>query len=163
MTESNRILVWAEEYFAAQSNSKIINTQKILQTSYSTVYKIQTNQGDFYLKQTPKDLFLEPDVISFLNMRQCMNVPKFVAKNDLLNCFLMTSCGNESLRHMFKGKAEINQIGQGIHNFTKIQRALENSLSDMLSIQIPDWRLKKIPYLPSSYSRRTTITRRWYD
>lgn len=147
MTESKHILLWAEGYFATQSNLKTINTQKILQTSYSMVYKIQTEQGDFYLKKTPKDLFLEPDVISFLNVRHCMNVPKFVAKNDLLNCFLMTSCGNESLRHLFKGQAETNQIGQGINNFTKIQRVLENSLSDMQSIQIPDWRLNKFPHL----------------
>lgn len=147
MNESNRILLWAEDCLASQKNLKIINTQKIVQTSYSAVYKIQTNQGDFYLKKTPKDLFLEPDVINFLNMRHCMNVPNFVAKNDLLNCFLMTSCGNESLRHLFKGNAEINQIGQGINNFTKIQRALENNLSDMLSIQMPDWQLNKFPLL----------------
>lgn len=128
MTESNRILLWAEEYLATQNHLKTINTQKIIQTSYSAVYKIQTETRDFYLKKIPKDLFSEPDVISYLNMRHCMNVPKFVAKNALLNCFLMTSCGDESLRHLFKGKAEINQIKQGINNFTKIQRGCLRNL-----------------------------------
>lgn len=147
MPELNPILLWAEEYLTSNRKLKSINSKKILQTSYSTVYKIQTEQDDFYLKSTPKDLFLEPDVIDFLNIRQCMNVPKLVAKNELLNCFLMTSCGNETLRQLFKGKFEINLLRQGINNFTRIQRTLEKNLPEMLSIQIPDWRLQKFPSL----------------
>src|SRR5579863_7025516 len=120
MDESNRILSWAEEYLKKYRNLEIKNTEKILQTSYSIVYKIETELGTFYLKKTPQGLFNEPDVINFLNARNCRHVPKLVAKNDLLNCFLMTSCGDESLRHLFKGKIEINLLRLGIHNFTKI-------------------------------------------
>lgn len=149
MTEINAILLWAEEYLRTQVKLKIRQVQKILQTSYSIVYKIQTSKEDFFLKKIPVDLFLEPDVIHFLNIHHCMNIPRFVAKNESLTCFLMTSCGDISLRNLFKGKFDINLLKQGIHNFTKIQRLLENNLPEMFSVQIPDWRLKKFPFLYS--------------
>lgn len=147
MNESTQILSWAEEYLTTYKNLKIINNQIISQRSYSTVYKIQTDQEVFYLKKTPKDLFLEPAVISFLNTQHCGHIPKMIAKNDELNCFLMTSCGDETLRHLFKGKVDLNRLRQGINNFTEIQRALENNVLEMLSFGIPDWRLNKFPLL----------------
>lgn len=153
----NQILVWAEEYLATDGKTKTINSKKILQTSYSTVYKIQTEHRDFYLKRIPDDLFSEPDVINFLNTTNCRHVPKFVAKNESLNCFLMTSCGDESLRHLFKGKLEISQMKIGINNFTQIQRSLEDKIPEMLSIQIPDWRLKKFPLLYSQLIQQDTL------
>ena len=40
-----------------------INTTVVVETPWSNVLKISTQQGSVYLKQTPSDLFIEVDVI----------------------------------------------------------------------------------------------------
>ncbi|WP_419420688.1 phosphotransferase [Legionella sp. D16C41] len=141
------LLQWAFEYLKANLKFDINNYEKIVETSYSVVYKITTNQETLYLKQTPKSLFLEPKTLTYFNKQTCQNIPKIIAENKILNCFLMTSCGEESLRHLFKRKVDLNLLNLGISNYTKIQRTLESKLPQLLALGIPDWRLEKFPSL----------------
>lgn len=141
MDEHNRALNWSEEYLKIQRKLDIIKTQQVAETSYSTVYKIETNQGSFYVKKTPKDLFLEPYIIDVLNKQGDFKMPELMATNDELSCFLMKSCGDETLRRLFNGKANLMLLKQGLRNFTSIQRSLERSIPQMLSLGIPDWRI----------------------
>jgi hypothetical protein len=64
-----------------------------------------------------------------------------------LCCFLMTSCGDTSLRHLFRGKIDLAKLNQGISNYTKIQRLAEDKVNQLLSLDIPDWRLDRFALL----------------
>lgn len=140
---SSQALEWAVNYLSI-NNDPILNQEKIIQTSYSEVYKIETSlERTFYLKQVPEALFLEPVMLTFLHDQGCQNISQLVAKNNSLHCFLMTSCGALSLRSLFKGKVDSDMLNQGIINYTKIQRRLENQTQQSLQMGTLDWRLSQ--------------------
>ena len=146
MSHHETALHWAIHYLTSKSYS-IGEYQKIIETSYSVVYKLETSQSRLFLKQTPKELFLEPDTLAFLNQHDCPHVPKYIAQNKELRCFIMTSVGELSLRQQFKGTIQLEQVIRGILNFTSIQRSLEKNLDELLKLGTLDWLLNKFPSL----------------
>lgn len=147
MSQQEQAIQWALQYLASYKKSSISNYKKVVHTSYSVVYKIKTAKEVFYLKQTPEALFSEPKVLDFLNKQGCKNIPNVLAENTALCCFLMTSCGDASLRYLFKGKIDLTQLNRGISCYTKIQRLVENKIHQLLLLDIPDWRLEKFASL----------------
>lgn len=142
-----RALQWALEYLVAHSELKIVRHEKIVETSYSMVHKITTTQQIVYLKQIPESLSLESKTLTYLNQHGCHNIPALIAENKILNCFLMTSCGDDTLRHLFQEKVDLNILNAGIHNYTNIQRISECEVPQLLALGIPDWRLEQFPSL----------------
>lgn len=146
---SSQALEWAINYLSI-NNSPVLDQKKIIQTSYSTVYKIEIiDKKIFYLKQVPEALYLEPTMLAYLYEQGCQNVPKLVTKNNMLHCFLMASCGERSLRSLFKKQVDVDKLKQGITNYTTIQRGLENKTQQLLTINVLDWRLKQFALLYS--------------
>ncbi|HHL3494050.1 TPA: phosphotransferase [Legionella pneumophila] len=146
--ENELALKWALEHLELSHEFKIINQQKIIETSYSTVHRITTSKNNvYYLKQTPEMLYLEPQTITCLHEQRCRHIPTIIAKNKHLHCFLMLSCGEETLRNLFKEKIDLEMLKAGILNYTKIQRTLENKLPQLIRLGIPDWRLEKFSSL----------------
>ena len=129
----------------------------VVETSYSIVYQIETTHGVVYLKQVPKALFLEPQTIRFLHQHGCKNIPSLIAENDDLNCFITTACGTISLRHLFNGDVNFDQLKQGIENYTNIQRLLENNIQPMISLGTPDWSLNKFTALYGQLIQQTQL------
>ena len=140
-------LDWANKYLASYKKPTVFKHEKIIHTSYSIVYKIQTADEVFYLKQMPEALFSEPKALGFLKKQGAQNIPNVLAESDDLYCFLMTSCGDISLRHLFKGKIDLTKLNQGISSYTKIQRLVENKVDQLLLLGIPDWRLNRFASL----------------
>lgn len=150
MHQSEQALNWAMQYLAAYNDITNIHHEPIVNTSYSIVHKLKLNTQIIYLKQTPELLFSEPKILAFLKEQGVENSPVLIAENPRLLCFLMLSCGDQSLRTHFNKKMNVVQLEKGIANFTKIQRLLENKISELLAIGAPDWRLDKIPLLYNS-------------
>lgn len=144
---SKHALQWAIQYLASYKKIEIVNHEIVAETAYSVVYKIETTQNIIYLKQTPEALFLEPKTLAFLHQQGCKNVPELIAENNELHCFLMSSCGDVSLRHLFNSQVDLKKINQGVFNFTSIQRLLENNVQQLITLGTPDWRLDKLPSL----------------
>lgn len=153
---SDQALEWAMNTFMNQQ-IPILNQKKIIQTSYSEVIQIETTQGTFYLKQVPEALFLEPSMLAFLHDQGCQQCPELVAKNSRLHCFLMTSCGNISLRHLFKGQVNLNLLKQGIINYTSMQRSLEHKTKELLEMGCLDWRLNQFASLYSQLLQQESL------
>ncbi|WP_367606087.1 aminoglycoside phosphotransferase family protein [Legionella sp. W05-934-2] len=148
MNQSKLPLQWATNYLSKE-HLTVQAHKKIVETSYSIVHKIETNECTYYLKQVPESLFLEPKTLAFLTQHGCTNIPKAIAQNNELHCFLMTSVGDSSLRHLFKGHVNLAPLIQGISNFTDIQRSLEDKVQALLDLGTPDWRLNRFPSLYS--------------
>jgi hypothetical protein len=143
--EHEKALQWAEHVLA----SKITSYQIVVETPWSVVYKIETPQSVVYLKQVPEALFLEPDILTFLHSQGCKNIPEIIAADPELHCFLTKSCGNMSLRELFKRKVNFPLLATGINSYTTIQRQLENKMQFTSALGIPDWRLDKFTSLYS--------------
>lgn len=157
MMPHEKSLQWAAQFLSTHKNLDIIYHQLIIETPYSTVYRIATKQCDFYLKQTPEALFIEAKMLKFLKQSGCDNTPELLAANNILHCFLMKPCGDESLRHIFNGTIELNHLILGISNYTKIQRTLENKIEQLLSLNIPDWRLNIFPELYAKLTKQNNL------
>ncbi|MGQ3889110.1 phosphotransferase [Legionella sp. CNM-1927-20] len=146
MNHNEQALQWAIQYLSSWVGCEQISSHRVVNTPYSVVTKLETNQGVFYLKQTPELLFKESKTLTFLNVKKFRNIPEIIAENVELYCFLTTSCGDESLRQLFKERMDVKQLELGIINYTKIQRLLENQLGELLSL-FSDWRLSRLPSL----------------
>ena len=128
---------------------KMILTQEclsILKTPWSEVYAFKTNDGLYYLKQTPKDLFLEVCVLEKLALTIPDAVPVLIATNPSLNCFITKDAGI-SLRKYLHETADFECLNQGLYHFLYLQRGIETSVEDYLSLGVPDWRLAQLPKL----------------
>lgn len=143
MKQQQQALDWAKQYFNLHKKATIVRQQRIVDTAYSVVYKLETTDGVTYLKQTPKTLFLEARTLDFLSGHDCKNIPVVLAKNEALNCFLMADCGENTLRQLFNGKVDVSQLMSGFANYVKIQWEMQNKTQLLLALGIPDWRINK--------------------
>jgi len=136
-------LRWAEKQISSSKKLQLINHEKIAHTTYSIVYKLTLENGEMYLKIVPSQLFLEAKTLQFLRAQDCRHIPEILAQNEQLSCFLMKSCGSQPLRQCFDDKINIEQLKQGIVNYTKIQRKVEKQTERLLALGAHDWRVKQ--------------------
>jgi len=151
------ILHWATQWLSDQYQATAVHHNEVSRTAYSIVYQISSSAGDFYLKQTPKALFIEAAMLDFLNKQGCHNIPKLIATNNDLCCFITASCGDITLKDLFKESGEIQHIEKGIVKFSDIQRHLENKVEPLLTLGALDWRLDKLPNLYGQLLQKTSL------
>lgn len=76
---------WANTFLGC----KLLDKQIIVDTPWSTVVKINTNQRIFYLKKTPEKFSREAEIIQTLHNKFNASVPYVMAKNNEMHCFIM--------------------------------------------------------------------------
>ena len=140
------IVAWAKKVL----NQTEIQPAVIAETPWSSVLKIstETDLGALYLKQTPPDLFVEVNIVQ--NCRALCgitDIPEIVAINKTLHCFLMTDCGEASLRTVLNGRLNIDLLIQGLRIYRNMQQATMTQVDAFLKAGAPDWRLARFPTL----------------
>lgn len=144
---NNEIIQWGSRYLLSHGYSLKSNLPEIVQdTPWSYVIRFATNNGYFYLKNTPELLALEAKIIQILHDQFHAHVPKVVAYNAELHCFLMKDAGI-SLRLILKQKFHEALVCKAIHQFTSLQIAVADRVDVFLDMGVPDWRLDKLPDL----------------
>ena len=139
-----KIITWAKEFI----NPNTFESELIVETPWSSVIKINTGNEHVYLKQTPKYLFLEAEIIKLLcDKCDIKTIPSVIADNEQEHCFLMTKCGDISLRDHFDGKLQFDILKQAIISYKKLQHSTIEYIDELLAIGVPDWRLDKFPAL----------------
>lgn len=148
MDNQAKLIEWGSKYLLSKECSIEHPPEIVIETPWSIVVRFVTVNGNFYLKQTPADLFIETKVIQAIqkNMPQS-GTPKIVSENPELHCFLMKSCGDYSLRTKFNGTLDADLLIEGITSYIKILRRFEKNLDGIIAIDVPDWRLNRIPHL----------------
>jgi len=151
VTENNdfntEIIQWGCQSLLFHGYSLISNLPEIIQnTPWSYVVRFTTNDGYIYLKHTPELLALEPAIIQILQDQFHAHVPKVIAHNTELHCFLMKDAG-KSLRVILKQKFDEVLVCKAVDQFTLLQIAVANRIDIFLDIGVPDWRLDKLPDL----------------
>ncbi len=139
------IIDWAASQLSFDGHSDVI---PIVETPWSSVLRINTAQGAVYLKQAPGELFIEAEVIQACRHACGISfIPKIIATNKELSCFLMSACGDVSLRTLFAGQPDMTQIVQGVQLYREMQRMTVPHVDAFLAFGIPDWRLECLPQL----------------
>lgn len=146
MNNHTNIIKWAINCLASNGYSLQEAPQIIQETPWSTVIKLFTSQGDFYLKQPAPLLAQEARVIKLLAANFDANVPQVIEVNDDLHCFLMHDAGI-SVRKYLKESLQPNLLCESIKKFTALQRSTENNIELFFTLGIPDWRLNKLVQL----------------
>lgn len=144
LSESRReVLLWAQSVL--QSDAELA-VDPIVETPWSMVLRIRTAKGNFYLKQTAPDLFIESDVIQMCrNTCGITTIPEVVAARRDLRAFLMTECGDCSLRTAFAGAFKIEVWEQALKEYRSMQQASVGHVEEFLRLGVPDWRLQRLP------------------
>jgi hypothetical protein len=145
MKNSKYIIKWAIDCLISHGYSIQSSPETVVETPWSKVIRFTTPKEVIYLKQTPPSLFLEPKIIKLL-AHLFASAPIVIASNDNLHCFLMKDAGL-SLRQYLKKEFQPELLCQAIRQYTTIQRSIENHVELFFALDVPDWRLNKLPYL----------------
>ncbi|HAU0262646.1 TPA: aminoglycoside phosphotransferase family protein [Legionella pneumophila] len=141
------VIQWGCKYLVSHGYKlKSSLPENVQDTPWSYVVRFATSDGYIYLKHTPELLGLEPTIIQTLHDQFHASVPKIIAHNAKLTCFLMYDAG-KSLREILKQKFDEALLCKAIDQFTSLQLAVADSVDVFLDIGVPDYRLDKLPGL----------------
>lgn len=151
MNNQEILITWGRDYLTSKGYSITMPPETILLTPWSTVIRFRTAIGDFYLKQSPPDMFLssEPQVIKIMSEQLHASVPVVVAIHDDFHCFIMKD-GGSPLRLILKEKFDVDLLCEAIKQFAATIRSTEDHIDIFLKLGIPDWRLSQLPILYQS-------------
>lgn len=142
------MIQWAQQVLEVAHHKTYDNIETITKTPWSTVLKLGSSSPYVYLKQTPKELFLETEIINLLRKKcNVSNIPEIIAKNEELHCFLLKDCGDSSLREHFNGNLQLEIFEKGLKPYKALQKLTTNHIDEFLALGVPDWRLDKFPEL----------------
>src|SRR5262249_6036518 len=86
---NKEIIQWGSKYLSSHGYTLKSNLPENVQnTPWSYVVRFSTSDGYIYLKHTPEQLALEASIIKTLRDLFHASVPKVIAHNAELNCFL---------------------------------------------------------------------------
>jgi len=140
-------IVWGFEVLESLDYEPKSQTPEDIQhTHWSSVLRYDTALGYVYLKQTPQELFVESEVTQVLRSQFKASVPKVIAVNSELHCFLVLDAGTP-LRGVLKQNFDVNLLSQAIDKFTLMQKIVSDDIQVLLDLGVPDWRLNKLPDL----------------
>lgn len=142
---NDALLSWSIEALKSR-DIKIENINMVVSTPWSDVYCFNANNGLYYLKRTPKDLFIEAKVFEKLNLYFPLDCPKLIAQNQELCCFITNGTGIP-LRNYLQETFELQYLFQGLEQFIKLQFEAEPLLEKFLEVGVPDWRLNQFSNL----------------
>ncbi|MGM9455241.1 aminoglycoside phosphotransferase family protein [Legionella bozemanae] len=138
------VIQWGCKYLVSHGYKlKSSLPENVQNTPWSYVVRFATSDGYIYLKHTPELLALEPTIIQTLHVQFHAPVPKIIAHNAELNCFLMNNAG-KSLREILKQKFDEALLCKAIDQFTPLQIAVAGRVDVFLDIGVPDYRLDKL-------------------
>jgi hypothetical protein len=148
MDNKIQIIKWGSDYLVSKGYEIDQPPEIFLETPWSTVIRFSTSTGFFYLKKTPADLFTEPEIIEIIQKNKPDSpLPHVLFKSRELNCFLMTSCGDHSLRTKFNGSIDPQLLLNGLNSYIEIMRSFEQNQDVLEAAGVPNWRINHIPTL----------------
>jgi hypothetical protein len=139
-----KINQWGSDCLTSLGYQLNDNAPEIIQnTPWSYVVRFNTTAGYIYLKHMPEQIALEADIIKILQDKFKARVPKIIANNPELHCFLMVDAG-KSLREILWQQFNPELLCQAIDQFTLLQLAITEHIDIFLNIGVPDYRLDKL-------------------
>jgi hypothetical protein len=152
-----KIVEWGCQHLTSLGYTLNNNLPETVQnTPWSYVVRFATSDGYIYLKNTPALLALEAPITQILHDEFHAAVPKVIAHNAELNCFLMKDAGN-SLRGILKIEFNATLLRKAIEQFTSTQVAVADHVQVFLDLGVPDWRLDKLSGLFQQLLSQTDI------
>jgi len=147
--KDNKCIDWAKGFLISNGYTIKSEAMPITTAPWSIVWKFKTESGCIYLKQTIPEFFIETKVIEVIDRVQSDIVPKVIAVNLDLHCFLMRDAGH-TLRERFKNKFDADLLAELIKKYTLLQCAISEQSEALINYGVPDWRLRNLPQMFAS-------------
>ncbi|MCS5709159.1 aminoglycoside phosphotransferase family protein [Candidatus Berkiella cookevillensis] len=141
------VVIWCETVLKSKGYSLLGSIEPVRLMLWSKVYRILTSEGYIYIKQMTAPFAIEAKLIHYLVGRGLHALPKLIAYNEALLCFMMQDSGT-TLRTILMQHYDIDIAIQGLVTYANIQQETSQSLEALFALGIPDWRLQ---YLPQHY------------
>lgn len=142
--EDTKCIDWASS-FLVSNGYEIKYEAKLIQVApWSFVWRFETESGFIYLKKSIPEFFIETTIIKIIDHVNPDFVPKVIAVNQALHCFLMLDAGI-TLRERFKYQFDADLLAEVIKKYTLLQCAISEKSDTLFEAGVPDWRLKKLP------------------
>lgn len=149
------VLKWVTDCLSSKG-CPVKSSEIFLETPWSTILKISTLKGDFFLKKNPPAISKEAQIIQLLANKFHASVPTIIAANDNLHCFLMENAGH-TLREYLKIHFQPELLCEAIKQFTAIQNSTKSHVDSFFALGVPDWRIKHLPNLYNQLISQTDI------
>lgn len=144
---NNEAIQWGLEYLSSHGYILKSNHPENVQIKpWSYVIRYDTSAGWIYLKQTPTLIALEAVITKILHDQFHAPVPKVIASNAKLDCFLMKDAGNP-LRAILKKQFDEKLLCRTVDVFTAMQISVSKDIDALINIGVLDYRLNKLPDL----------------
>lgn len=160
MTRCEESIKWACKYLQPSQVMSNVNVIDIVDTAYSKVYKLQIETQTYYLKKTPRALYSEPHALLFLEAQKINGVPRAIAKNDKLNCYLMSSIGDTTLRENLNGKLSKHLLEKGLILINQIMMSLSACSHLIKEAHAPNWSPEMLPKLYDELVKQEELLKR---
>ncbi|MCX7123713.1 MAG: aminoglycoside phosphotransferase family protein [Gammaproteobacteria bacterium] len=152
----DEMVEWAQAYFARQSEL-LQGFEEVRIMPWSQVYRITISKHKvIYLKHMSPPFAIEARLLQYWARQQNNQVPKILAANADLNCFLMEDSG-ECLRPLLKENYRMEWVCKALQSYAKLQQHEVQNLNKLLALGVPDWRLAKLPGLYAELIGRTAF------
>lgn len=135
---------WAQDYLLANGYTIDGPPELIRAMPWSIVTHFFTSKGSIYLKEMASLFSLEPTLIRALSEWDGDAVPRVIAMNKDLRCFLMEDAGIQ-LSTYLKTNFQMDLLVKAVTMCATSQYKAVNQVDVLLSIGVPDWRLSKLP------------------
>lgn len=137
---------WAQNYLITHGYEIQRGPETVRAMPWSIVTHFSTSKGSIYLKEMASLFSLEPTLIKALSEWEDDSIPKVIAMNNDLRCFLMEDAGMQLSKHL-KSEFQIELLIKALTMGANSQYKAVNHVDVLLSIDVPDWRLAKLPDL----------------
>ena len=153
---------WAHNILARNALDKTGRVEDIVSTPYSEVKKITQGETVYYLKKTPAPLFIEAKTLNFLHeVDPTFAIPKLVDADKDIFCFLLKSCGEQTLRALFSTQMDIDLLKCSISEYQRIQKSCIPHIPELLEMGVQDWRLSSLPDIYERFVSDDASLEKW--
>lgn len=153
------VLVWANQELESQGFGFIIQHSIVRKMPWSIVTALHTIKGQLYLKQMIPVFAIEPAILQFLSHNISNQVPKIIATNKELSCFIMEEAG-QPLRNFQKENSYSEKLFEALRIYATIQIKCISHVPLLLQMNLNDWRLRKIPALYQEFMQQEDMLKK---
>jgi aminoglycoside/choline kinase family phosphotransferase len=150
------LIEWAVSQLQELGYSDIAQPKTIRSRPWSTVLCFNTSKGDAYFKFMAPLFSNEPVLLKFLTSKNILHIPKVIAANPSLRCFLMEEAG-DPLRNFLKQNYDMNFVQISLEIYADIQIHCILYVDDLLKINLNDWRLKNFGRLYEDFMQNDAL------
>jgi len=146
MHDNEKIVAWAQDHLAIKGYTIDKPYELVCAMPWSRVIRFSTQHGLVYCKQMIPLFYIEPALMQMLSQCFPANIPKVIASNSDLCCFLMHDACTP-LRGHLKTHYQTDLFCKALKAYASIQYTTIKHVDTLLSVGLQDWRLAKLPAL----------------